>query len=125
MCISQRMGIHTADLSEKQKGKLQVKLDKNAILFKKPKQYGQLNLHYKLTLHHEGAFAQNAYRYNKEKTKFIDDTVAQLLRDGTIQPSTRPWATPVVVAKKKRSASLLCGLLPPQHADHSGCLPHA
>ena len=67
-----------------------MKLDENTILFKKPKQYGQLNLHHKLTLHHKGAFTQNAYRYDEEKTKFIDDTVSQLLRDGTIQPSTRP-----------------------------------
>jgi len=84
------MKIHTANLSEKQKGKLQAKLDENAILFKKLKQYSQLNLHYKLTLYHKGAFAQNAYRYNEEKAKFIDDTVAQLLRDETIQLSTRP-----------------------------------
>ena len=88
--LKRRMGIHTADLSKKQKGELQAKLDENAILFEKPKQCGQLNLHHKLTLHHKGAFAQNTYRYDEDKTKFIDDTVSQLLRDGTIQPSTRP-----------------------------------
>ena len=80
--LKRRMGIHTADLSKKQKGELQAKLDKNTILFKKPKQYSQLNLHHKLTLYHESTFTQNAYRYDEEKTKFIDDTVAQLLRDG-------------------------------------------
>ena len=83
-------------------------MDKNTILFKKPKQYSQLNLHHKLTLHHEGAFTQNAYRYDEEKTKFIDDTVSQLLRDGTIQPSTGPWAAPVVVAKKKGGQLRFC-----------------
>ena len=109
--LKRRMRIHTADLSKKQKGKLQAKLDENTILFKKPKQYSQLNLHHKLTLHHKGAFAQNAYRYDKEKTKFIDDAVAQLLRDPrdeTIQLSTGPWAAPVVVAKKKEGQLRFC-----------------
>jgi len=82
--LKRRMGIHKTDLSKKQKSKLHSKLDKNTILFKKPKQYGQLNLHYKLTLHHKGAFTQNTYRYDEEKTKFINDTVAQLLRDRII-----------------------------------------
>jgi len=34
--LKRRMGIHTANLSKKQKGKLQAKLDENAILFENP-----------------------------------------------------------------------------------------
>ena len=90
--LKRRMGIHMINLSKKQKWKLKAKLDENAIL---PKQYSQLNLHhiyhlhYRLTFYHKGTFVQNTYRYNKKETKFINDTVVQLLKDENIQPSTR------------------------------------
>ncbi|XP_057205890.1 uncharacterized protein LOC130564036 [Triplophysa rosa] len=61
------------------------------------------------------------YMVSMEKQKFIDSQVQELLDKGIIQPSTSPWASPVVVVQKKDGDSRFCidyrGLNSKTHLD--------
>lgn len=49
-----------------------------------------------------------AYRVSREKQQFIESEIQELLKRRVIQPSTSPWAAPVVVVPKKDGGSRFC-----------------
>ena len=51
---------------------------------------------------------QRAYRTSPEKREEIDRQVAALLADGVIEESCSPWASPVVLVKKKNGEWRFC-----------------
>lgn len=51
---------------------------------------------------------QRAYRTSPEKREEIDKQVAALLADGVIEESCSPWASPVVLVKKKNGEWRFC-----------------
>lgn len=51
---------------------------------------------------------QRAYRTSPEKREEIDRQVAALLADGVIEESCSPWASPVVLVKKKNGDWRFC-----------------
>ena len=51
---------------------------------------------------------QRAYRASPEKKEEIDRQVAALLADGVIEESCSPWASPVVLVKKKNGEWRFC-----------------
>lgn len=51
---------------------------------------------------------QRAYRTSPEKREEIDRQVATLLADGVIEESCSPWASPVVLVKKKNGEWRFC-----------------
>lgn len=48
------------------------------------------------------------YRYSDEKKKIIREQVEEMLRQGVIEPSTSPYNSPVVIARKKDSSPRFC-----------------
>lgn len=51
---------------------------------------------------------QRAYRTSPEKREAIDLKVEALLADGVIEESCSPWASPVVLVKKKNGEWRFC-----------------
>ena len=51
---------------------------------------------------------QRPYRYVVYQKNEIDKMVQELLKAGTVQPSSSPYASPVVLVKKKDSTWRLC-----------------
>ena len=52
--------------------------------------------------------AQRMFRYSPAEMKEMEDTVKDLMERGLIQPSTSPWAAPVVFAFKKDGTRRMC-----------------
>ena len=52
--------------------------------------------------------AQRMFRYSPAEKEEMEKTVADLLARGLIQPSTSPWAAPVVFALKKDGSRRMC-----------------
>ena len=53
-------------------------------------------------------FNQRPYRYALYQKNEIDKTVQEMMKSGTIQPSSSPYASPVVLVKKKDGSWRLC-----------------
>ncbi|KAK8780235.1 hypothetical protein V5799_018426 [Amblyomma americanum] len=51
---------------------------------------------------------QRPYRVSSNERDAIRRQVAEMLRDDVIQPSTSPWASPVVLVAKKRASLRFC-----------------
>lgn len=51
---------------------------------------------------------QNPYRVAPKEREAIQDQVAKMLKDDVIQPSRSPWASPVVLVKKKDGTLRFC-----------------
>lgn len=51
---------------------------------------------------------QHAYRVSQKEHDAIRHQVQQMLKDDVIQPSTSPWASPVVLVKKKDGTLRFC-----------------
>lgn len=51
---------------------------------------------------------QRPYRVSATERRVIDDQVADMLKRGVIQPSDSPWASPVVLVKKKDGSIRFC-----------------
>lgn len=51
---------------------------------------------------------QRPYRYALQQKDEIDKMVQELLKSGTVQPSSSPYASPVVLVKKKDNTWRLC-----------------
>jgi hypothetical protein len=49
-----------------------------------------------------------AYRYSEEKRRLIEDQVQEMLEGGIIEQSVSPYASPVVIVKKKDSTPRFC-----------------
>lgn len=52
--------------------------------------------------------ALNPYPYPPDKQNTINDMVRDMEEQGLIEPSTSPWAAPIVLAKKKDGSPRLC-----------------
>ena len=52
--------------------------------------------------------SQRRYKETEEKCRFIKKEVEQLLKMGKIRESKSPWASPVVLAKKKDADYRFC-----------------
>ncbi|GBB91667.1 hypothetical protein RclHR1_19010001 [Rhizophagus clarus] len=48
------------------------------------------------------------YRTSQLERKFIEQKIARLLKEGLIERSTGPWASPVVLVRKKNGKQRLC-----------------
>ena len=44
---------------------------------------------------------QKAYRTRLTKRKIVEDSIAEMLRDDIIEPTSSPWASPILLVKKK------------------------
>lgn len=51
---------------------------------------------------------QHPYRVSRKEREAIGNQVKEMLRDDVIQPSTSPWASPVVLVKKKDQSLRFC-----------------
>jgi hypothetical protein len=51
---------------------------------------------------------QRAYRIPFSKRKLVEESVAEMLRDGIIQPSCSPYASPVTLVPKKDGTTRFC-----------------
>jgi hypothetical protein len=51
---------------------------------------------------------QRSYRYSQSERKVIGDQVTEMLRQGVIEASNSPWASPVVLVKKKDGSWRFC-----------------
>lgn len=52
--------------------------------------------------------ALNPYPYPTEKQNIINDMIRDMEEQGLVEPSTSPWAAPIVLAKKKDGSFRLC-----------------
>ncbi|XP_075726352.1 uncharacterized protein LOC142768281 [Rhipicephalus microplus] len=62
-------------------------------------------MHRIITSEHARSLRQSPYRVSPREREAIRKQVDEMLRDDIIQPSKSPWATPVVLVKKKVEAS--------------------
>ena len=67
---------------------------------------------------------EGARRMSPEKAERANQEVRNLLALGMIQPSLSPWASGIVMVKK-REVALLLRLWPVERGNHQGCLPLA
>src|SRR5690606_3897453 len=51
---------------------------------------------------------QRSYRYSREERNTIQQHVDEMLRNDVIEPSSSPWASPVVLVKKKDGSIRFC-----------------
>ena len=71
----------TADLTNKERVRLQELLQEKEAVFEVPKKFGHLNIRHKINLKPdgEGAWAQKAFRYDDAGTKIIDAEIDRML----------------------------------------------
>ena len=67
---------------------------------------------------------EGARKMSPEKAERANQEVRNLLALGMIQPSLSPWASGIVMVKK-RGVALLLRLSPVERGNHQGCLPIA
>ncbi len=51
---------------------------------------------------------QNPYRLPFAKRQQVEESIAEMLRDGIIRPSTSPWASPITLVPKKDGSTRIC-----------------
>jgi len=104
--------LSTSDLTSAQKEQLQTLLEANSDVFEQPTTVGNAQgieheVHPK-----EGQSFQPIhrapYRYGEAENAFCDKTTSDMEKGGMIQPSSGPWAAPVVLAKKKDGGFRFC-----------------
>uniref|UniRef100_A0A2S2NFW4 RNA-directed DNA polymerase n=1 Tax=Schizaphis graminum TaxID=13262 RepID=A0A2S2NFW4_SCHGA len=61
-----------------------------------------------ILLKNKTPIALKPYPYPHTKQTIIDDMVRDIEEQGLVEPSTSPWAAPVVLAKKKDGSARLC-----------------
>ena len=52
--------------------------------------------------------AQKPYRTNPDNAKFLKEEIKKMLANGIIRPSKSPWASHVVIVRKKGREKRLC-----------------
>ena len=102
--------LSNSDLDENSKRKLEQLLYKFRDLFPKDKsQLGRTNLvQHTIETGTYPPIKQRPYRSNPEGRKEIDKQVEEMLENNFIQPSVSPWASPVVLVKKKDGTMRFC-----------------
>ena len=102
-----------ADLShipEAQRQKILELLEKNVDLFaKSDSDLGRTHL---VTAHIDTGdhppIKQNPYRLPFSQRRLVEEHVEKMLKDGIIQPSESPWASPIVIVDKKDGSKRFC-----------------
>ncbi|GET67156.1 hypothetical protein PTSG_12973 [Rhizophagus irregularis DAOM 181602=DAOM 197198] len=102
---------HEGDITNEQKGKLKVLVEKYKDIFEYDgEKYNRSNL-----VKHEirlkrgtEPIAQKRYKENDEKGKFIRKEVEEMLKMGKIRESRSPWSSPVTLAGKKSGNYRFC-----------------
>ncbi|KAF0691406.1 Uncharacterized protein FWK35_00036669, partial [Aphis craccivora] len=65
-------------------------------------------IEHEIVLKDPSPIALNLYPYSHQKQMAIDEMVRDMETQGLVEPSTSPWAAPVVLAKKKDGTFRLC-----------------
>ena len=97
-------------VSEAQRQKITELLEKNADLFaKNDSELGRTHL---VTAHIDTGdhppIKQNPYRLPFLQRKLVEEHVDKMLKDGIIEPSQSPWASPIVIVDKKDGTKRFC-----------------
>ncbi|GET61172.1 hypothetical protein GLOIN_2v1765994 [Rhizophagus irregularis DAOM 181602=DAOM 197198] len=102
---------HEGDITNEQKGKLKVLVEKYKDIFEYDgEKYNRTNL-VKHEIRLKGGtepIAQKRYKENDEKGKFIRKEVDEMLKLGKIRESRSPWSSPVTLAGKKSGNYRFC-----------------
>ncbi|GET58360.1 hypothetical protein GLOIN_2v1765994 [Rhizophagus irregularis DAOM 181602=DAOM 197198] len=102
---------HEGDITNEQKGKLKVLVEKYKDIFEYDgEKYNRTNL-VKHEIRLKGGtepLAQKRYKENDEKGKFIRKEVDEMLKLGKIRESRSPWSSPVTLAGKKSGNYRFC-----------------
>ncbi|GBC27058.2 enzymatic polyprotein, putative [Rhizophagus irregularis DAOM 181602=DAOM 197198] len=102
---------HEGDITNEQKGKLKVLVEKYKDIFEYDgEKYNRTNLvkhEIRLKVGTE-PIAQKRYKENDEKGKFIRKEVDEMLKMGKIRESRSPWSSPVTLAGKKSGNYRFC-----------------
>ncbi|GET58687.1 hypothetical protein GLOIN_2v1765994 [Rhizophagus irregularis DAOM 181602=DAOM 197198] len=102
---------HEGDITNEQKGKLKVLVEKYKDIFEYDgEKYNRTNL-VKHEIRLKGGtepIAQKRYKENDEKGKFIRKEVEEMLKMGKIRESRSPWSSPVTLAGKKSGNYRFC-----------------
>ena len=56
----------------------------------------------------EDPIRQRSYRLPFAKRQIVEDSVAEMLRDGVIRPSDSPWASPITLVGKRDGTTRFC-----------------
>ena len=97
-------------LSLDQQQELQNFLEQHQSAFAKDlSQLGKTNLvQHEIPLESNTPIRQRAYHTAPIEQQFIKEEVENMLKQGLIQPSESPWASPVVLVKKKNRKTRFC-----------------
>ncbi|GET55600.1 enzymatic polyprotein, putative [Rhizophagus irregularis DAOM 181602=DAOM 197198] len=102
---------HEGDITNEQKGKLKVLVEKYKDIFEYDgEKYNRTNL-VKHEIRLKGGtepIAQKRYKENDEKGKFIRKEVDEMIKLGKIRESRSPWSSPVTLAGKKSGNYRFC-----------------
>lgn len=101
--------VKKASLNDEQKEKLQDFLLKHVDVFRESKVLGQAKvLPHTITTSTNRPIAHRAYRHSQTENQEINRQVGGMLQKKIIRPSTSPWSSPVVLARKKDGTWRFC-----------------
>ena len=102
--------LNIGTLDNQQKHSLENLLVKHGDLFaKEDEPPGRTNIIiYRIFTGNEAPIIQQAYRSNPRDKEFIQKEIVKLLKQGLIQESRSPWASPVVIVPKKNGKLRMC-----------------
>ena len=102
--------LNIGSLESNQQVKLEELLLKNGDLFAKdgelPGRTGIIK--HRILTGDAAPIIQRAYRSNPRDKEFIQNEIAKLMKQGLIQESKSPWASPIVIVPKKNGKLRMC-----------------